>query len=125
MRYISIFNQNCPYRLLYSLDDWLDDVLVPPPEGGDERGEYLTHVGDDREGEGDADDGEQDAEHAAGRRHGGDVAVAWNPGRKLLTAITCCLSRDWSKLIINVFEALEARVCSNFKYEAPKVNLNL
>lgn len=35
----------------------------------------LSDVDDDREGEGDADDGEENAEHAARRRHRRDVAV--------------------------------------------------
>ncbi len=38
---------------------------------------HLSYVRNDGEGKGYADDGEEDAEDPSGRRHGGDVAVAW------------------------------------------------
>ena len=38
---------------------------------------HLSDVCDDGQGEGDADDGEQDAEHSTRRRHRSNVAVAW------------------------------------------------
>ena len=68
-----------------TLDDWLDDVLVLPPDCGDEGGEDLTDVRDDAECEGDANDGEQDAEHSAGSGHWGNVAITWNRGQKYRT----------------------------------------
>lgn len=56
--------------------DGFDDVFVPPPHGGHDGGEDLADVRDHGECEGNADDGEEDAEDTSRRGDGGHVAVA-------------------------------------------------
>ena len=61
---------------LASLHPGHDERLGLGPKRGDDGGSDLADVGDDRESEGDADDGKEDTEDSAARRHRGDVAVA-------------------------------------------------
>ena len=51
---------------------------MPAGQRGEGGGQQHAQVGDDAQGEGDADQREQEAEHAAPHRHGGDVAVTCN-----------------------------------------------
>ena len=58
------------------LQDWFDIELVMIPQLADDGGKNLTNIGDDGEGEGDANNGKEYAEDSAREGDRGDVPVA-------------------------------------------------
>ena len=58
------------------LQEWFNIELVLIPEFADDGGEYLTNISDDREGEGDANNGKEYTEDSAREGDRGDVPVA-------------------------------------------------
>ena len=58
------------------LQEGFNIELVLIPEFADDGGEYLTNISDDREGEGDADNGKEYTEDSAREGDRGDVTIA-------------------------------------------------